>query len=395
MTMRFVSSGTSAAFVSAALLLANAPALAARSAEPAELRQAREIYEAELQKLKDQYATDTAKAPQRQIAALTELEKHYQAAGDLRALIAVRNERKRFEANPSASDIVPVESPDKLKALQQSYVAAHNERRRVLSQSNTDLTTLYARRLAEMERELTKEGRIDDALRVMEAIERLKTGQTPSVTPPAESDAGGTPGAVLGAGFGLVGTEQLARVVRGEILKWNSMTGDISIKYNFSATNQASDWEGGTVDETHGRLVCDASAAWFAVPLKEVTRVEFEGYYQSGQGGIALRLGRSLTAEIGAGDKNSKTIVYQESEHFPITSLDRGVEPSLRYTSALEIEADAVKWSVNGRNLNVGKLISPIRYPVKVGVGDPRNRTAYDDITITGILSLDHLRAML
>jgi len=369
---------------------------AAKVGDPYELRQLRELYEEQLGKLRRQYTIDTAKAPERHISAMLDLEKQYQMSGDLRSLIAVRDERKRFTSSPSISDMVLAERPDKLRALQMQYIQAHEERKRNLARNTLDLSQKYVRRLQTLEKDLTKKGRIEDALKIMEEAERIKTSEEVAT---ARAQASGSSQRVPEPAFEpriqLIGTDVLSKVVRGEIVSWNSMTGDITCKYNFTDEKQVGDWEGGTRDDLRGRLVCDGAAAWFHIPFKSVSHVEFEGFFFSGDGGIKLRLGRSLTAEIGAGEKKGKMLAYQNSELFPVTSSDRGIEPFLRYTSVLAIGGDQLSWSVNGKSLNRGKLEVPIRYPVKLGVGNEGSRTMYDDITITGTLSLEHLRTML
>jgi hypothetical protein len=366
--------------------------------DPLELRQARKVYEEEIAKAKDQYTQETAAAPQKQIDALLDLEKEFQSGGDLRSLLAVQEERKRFTANPSPSEMTPVEAPRKLRALQMAYLQAHADRRLTQAKTVVDLYQKFMRHLAAVEKDLTRKGRIEDALKVMQEQERLKTD--PEYTAATAVISGTAPAAgpaepATAPKSSVIGTDALSKVVHGEIVGWNALTGDITVKYDFSAKEQIQDWEGGTLDDVRGRLRCENAPALFAIPFKSVARVEFEGYLFEGDGGIKLRLGKGLTAEVGAGEKRGKMLLYQNSELFPIATADRPVEPYLKYASQLSIDRDEVAWSVNAQNLNRGKLTMPIPSPFKLGLGSEGNRTTYDNVLINGVLSMEHLRTLL
>jgi hypothetical protein len=294
-----------------------------------------------------------------------------------------------------------VETPRKLRALQAQYVQAHEDRKLALAGAVATLTQTYARHLAALEKELTKKDRIEDAMTVMHEQERLsKDPQLAAATNQLGGAHAQAREPAPAPKTALIGTDQLSKVLRAEIIGWNPRTGEITLRYDFAAKDQVADWEGGTYYEG-ARLLCNGAPAWFKVPFVSVTSVKFDGYISSGEGagegGLKLRFGKGqgLTAEIGAGANREKMVLYQANEYSPVTSADRPAKPDLKYHSELALDAESVLWSVNGQNLNRGRLQMPVPAPFRLGLGDEGNRTTYDNVTVSGALSLEHLRAML
>jgi hypothetical protein len=98
-------------------------------------------------------------------------------------------------------------------------------------------------------------------------------------------------------------------------------------------------------------------------------------------------VGNSLFADMGGGEEDGKTLLYQTSEHHPIISYNQGVDPLMRYAVSLTHQNSTVAWEINGNRLTPGRLQSPISYPARVGFGAPDSYTKYDNITVTGVLA--------
>lgn len=366
------------------LLLVSGPVVN-NSREPAELTTLRAAYKESLNKLDDTYYEQLREAPKTHLKALEELEKRYQSAGELKPLLAVREERLRFEKNPRADAITLVAAPDKLRALQEQYIQTLKDLELNRARSILDLTQKYVTRLTQVQKDLTRQGRIDEALKVLaeaeaapnselvlEAKRKLEGASSGTVQPPSRKPSAS-------------GTINPGEICHGEIIGWNSVTGELTCRYDFSKEEQLADWEGGIIDPV-GRLVCRNAVVWHKIRFKSVSRMEYEGYLFSGEGPIRMTLGNSLFADMGGGANHAVTMIYQTSEHHPFVTLEQGVDPALKYTGLLTLRDNTVVWEVNGRRLAPGQLQVPIPSPVRVGFGTADTLTKFDNVVITGIL---------
>jgi len=363
--------------------------------DPPELRKLRRLYKAQIEKVEEKHRKDVEEAPRLHIQELETLQKQYQMAGDLKPLIAVRKERERFTADPSLARVVPVKSPAKLRALQMQYLEKHKEMSRERAKSILELAQKYVRRLGSLQKDLTQEDRIDEALKVMKEIEQAKVDSAVTkardeltTKPPAQ------PGKPRDRSSMRIDTASLEKIIHGEITGWNPMTGAITCKYDFNDKDQLRDWEGGTHNSRQGRIICRDAPARLRLVFTSVSRVEYEGFFASGEEGIKMAIGEDLTTEIGAGPDMDKLLAYQDSPHFPLTILPVEFKKFAPYVSVLVLRNGVVDWKVNERNLKKARLRKPITYPTRIGFGSG-SRIMFDNVVVQGVLSTEYVDAAL
>ena len=130
------------------------------------------IGEAEAQKVEDRIATVRRDLLSKYEAQLGELQVQFQKAADLESALAVRAERVRVQGEQVLSDKNVVPEPKSLRSLQQATVAR-------LSELVSGVVADALPRLVEYKKQLTMEGKLDDALAVKQAIERLQNANVP------------------------------------------------------------------------------------------------------------------------------------------------------------------------------------------------------------------------
>jgi hypothetical protein len=158
------------------LLLAAAPLLAQGAAPiiaPAN------IGEAEAQKIEDKIAMVRRDILGKYELSLTELQNQFQKAADLESALTVRTERARVQAEQALSDKDLVKEPKSLRTLQQSMVTK-------MQDLVAGVVAESLPRLVEHKKQLTIDGRLDEALAVKQAIERLQNANVPII----RTDAG-------------------------------------------------------------------------------------------------------------------------------------------------------------------------------------------------------------
>ena len=142
---------------------------------------AQSVGEAEAQKCEEKIATVRRDVLAKYEDSLLELQTGFQKTADLESALAARAERQRVAAEHALSDKNLVNEPKALRALQQATV-----------QRMLDLTTQLVQetlpKLVEFKKSLTIAGKLDDALAVRAAIERLQNAHVPLV----KAEAGST-----------------------------------------------------------------------------------------------------------------------------------------------------------------------------------------------------------
>lgn len=373
----------------AALLLASGA-----EDDPQELVTLRSSYHGQIAAIEQDHKHELKNAPRQYAESLKSLEKTFQMAGDLRSLLAVRKESARFADNPTIKAIKLVDTPAKLRSLQENFLKDYrnigvNKARRIL-----ELTQRYSARLATLQRKLTQKGRIEDALKVMHEAENLPKTRAVKA---AQFEIAARGEAIVDTAdeprSTIIDTEALSRRLRGHILSWNSQSRKLSVKYDFSDENQLADWPGGTMGVLD-RINCETNEVWLTPKFDRVTRVDFDGYLYDGPGYITLKVGEGLTAQIGAGEENSQRLIYQNSEHYPLLSGKDGARPRLRYSVSIEISNGIVRWQVNGQDLGSARLPVPLTFPARIGLGHEASHTAYDNVIISGFLSEGYLSSL-
>lgn len=384
-------------FIAVPLLALFLAALTARAADPgtssATLLKLRGVYDKELEKVDEKYAEEMKLLPQQYLSLLLKLERAYQNAGDLKPLIAVREERDRFNKSKSLKEIVVAKAPAKLAELQQQFLKdcediPVNRARRIL-----DLNQKYVAALDDLQRELTKRGEINQALAVMGEIERVQADEKvksakfqlaakgADIQPKNETERPA-----------VIDVKLLSQKLHGEVMSWNSMTRQVMLRYDFSSDQQLRDWEGAAIQAD--RLSCSQSVGRNRVQFDGILSISYEGCLVSGSGPIAFSVGDSLYAHIGAGEKANRNRLFQNNENVPVCDVPFETQASLRYNGSLTIQEDGVIWTVDGKLMAKQKLPLPINYPVQVSFGDKRCHTTFDGILIHGILNPAYLDAL-
>ena len=125
------------------------------------------------QAIRDRIATSQAQYAKE----LEALMKSFQAKGELESLFAVKNERERFMNAGRIEDANIVQAPAELRELQQKYKA--------LPERIGQETALgYVKALEEQKKNLTVEGKLDEAMAVKKDIEKIQARYSVEATKP-------------------------------------------------------------------------------------------------------------------------------------------------------------------------------------------------------------------
>ena len=149
-------------------IIATATACAQNVAPPT----AGSIGEAEAQKVDDKVATVRRDILAKYESAIGELQIQFQKAADLESALAAREERQRVHAEGALSEKDIVAEPKSLRALQQTTLSK-------MQDLVSGVVSEALPKLVEYKKQLTVEGRLDDALAVKQAIERVQNANVP------------------------------------------------------------------------------------------------------------------------------------------------------------------------------------------------------------------------
>ncbi len=128
--------------------------------------------EAEAQKCADRIASVQRDVLNKYDDSLAELQVLMQKSADLEGALAVRAERQRVKAEQTLSEKDYVTEPKALRALQLQTVGKMRELIQALVQDTLP-------KLIEFKKKLTMDGRLDEAVNVRAAIERLQNDNVP------------------------------------------------------------------------------------------------------------------------------------------------------------------------------------------------------------------------
>lgn len=153
--------------VAIAVLLSSLPLSAqAPSLVPANLG------ESEAQKIEEKIAMVRRDILGKYETSLGELQNQFQKAADLEGSLAVRAERTRVRAEQSLSEKDYAHEPKSLRTLQQTMVTR-------MQDLVAGVVAESLPKLVEYKKQLTVEGKLDEALAVKQAIERLQNANVP------------------------------------------------------------------------------------------------------------------------------------------------------------------------------------------------------------------------
>jgi hypothetical protein len=130
--------------------------------------------EAEAQRVEERISTVRRDLLSKYETQLGELQLQFQKAADLDGALAVRSERERLHAEQALSEKNIANDPKSLRSLQQGTLTKMNE-------LVSGVVAEAVPKLVEYKKQLTVEGRLDDALAVKQAIERLQNANVPII----------------------------------------------------------------------------------------------------------------------------------------------------------------------------------------------------------------------
>jgi hypothetical protein len=142
------------------------------------------IGEAEAQRVEEKIATVRRDVLGKYELSLGELQNQFQKAADLDGALAVRSERTRLNTEQALSEKNLVNEPKSLRNLQESTL-------RRMQDLVSGVVNEAVPKLVDYKKQLTVEGKLDEAVAVRQAIERLQNANVP-VT---RAEAGGIVGA--------------------------------------------------------------------------------------------------------------------------------------------------------------------------------------------------------
>ncbi len=370
----------------------------------AELDHYKTIYEQEVSRLMAKTQMQRLHIPQEHIKALQKLENEYQQAGDLRNLLIVRKERERFISDPRVNKIIPVSTPIKLRNLQVAYIHNYKAIKQARKKATEDIRSKYMAALKRLQTKLTKQGKIDDALIVMKELDALQSGTDNGITIEKTdfsnftSTNDNTFRAPTTHKAGDLDAKTIAKLLNGEVNRWNSYNHEITIKYDFSNRDQAQDWKGGKIRGVRGRITCNRTIAWLKLQFSDIKRIEVDMLPSSTEKRAGFVVGRDLTAMI-TKDRTLDGKIYQSSEQSPIVTIANIKQVYAQpYTSIVTINKQQISWNINGGRTRHGVLKQPIEYPTFIGLGCMTVESSYASVTVTGVLStkmINRLKAKL
>jgi hypothetical protein len=162
------------------VLALTATAFAQRVAAPATVAAAVNIGEVETQRAEEKIATVRRDVLSKYETSLGELQFQFQKAADLDGALAVRAERERIHTEQVLSEKNFVSEPKSLRTLQQTTLTR-------MQDLVSGVVAEALPKLVEHKKQLTIEGRLDDAVAVKQAIERLQNANVPIVRAEAGS----------------------------------------------------------------------------------------------------------------------------------------------------------------------------------------------------------------
>jgi len=142
-----------------------------------ELTRLKGIYTSTLASIEQKYRVLETNATARYRQNLDGLEKTCQQKGDLTALMAIRDEKARFTGEQGTPGPEVAEDPAELKNFKVAMRALVSEMDAQKNKELGALITVYLTRLEALQRDLTKQGMIAEALMIRAEADRVKPEQ--------------------------------------------------------------------------------------------------------------------------------------------------------------------------------------------------------------------------
>jgi hypothetical protein len=156
-------------------------------AQTNELTKIQAIYQNELAKIDANHLGFLMTLQGNYTNRLNTLENVLSGKGNLDGVLVVRQEKTRFVGNKELSETTLVQTPAELKALQQEFIVLASKLDLATKKDTVKLTKAYVVRLEEVQKNLTRNKKIDEALTVKAEIEKIKQStdfEIPNQSPP-------------------------------------------------------------------------------------------------------------------------------------------------------------------------------------------------------------------
>ena len=176
-------------------LLAFTGTAAVQAAEEGDvLAKPRETYQTKLVLIQDKYLGNGFDAlSNRYCTLLSGQADAARARGDLRSHLAAQQELERFRTSGAVTEEDLVPDGGAVADAQRSFMATYAAHLDRMHREEAQLTAAYLRFLGNTMRTLTRENRIDDAIRVEAEIESVQSAADPGLPTPAAPATASTP----------------------------------------------------------------------------------------------------------------------------------------------------------------------------------------------------------
>ncbi len=131
------------------------------------------IYEKEIEKIGIEYISDNNEWPEKYLKSLKILQNKAQKDGKLDDWQLINNETTRFSMSKTISTEALAQSPASLLKLQKQYINIQPELDLTKHKKVYDLTKKYTSRLSTLQKSLTQNGKIEDAIKIKEEIAKV------------------------------------------------------------------------------------------------------------------------------------------------------------------------------------------------------------------------------
>ncbi len=157
-------------------------------ASDAELDRARSSYEKSLEKLQKDHSNNLRTWPARYVKALTVMQQKMQEAGNLDGWQMANKEIERFKSERTLNELdFNGEAPD-VEKIQRNFMEARNGYEASHAKLVLNLRDRYVDHLSELQKRRTRAGKIEDALRVKEEVDRINVSEAVSAAEFAMAD---------------------------------------------------------------------------------------------------------------------------------------------------------------------------------------------------------------
>ena len=154
---------------------------------PPEVNRLGDLFQTEAGRITAQYVEAIKQLPGALLAQLSALQKRMQETGDLDAYLAATKEIERFsqaikgesdpfEKVPEMPESALVEKPESLRALQNQYLKAYQDKSDHRRKQIEDMAGTYVAKLEALQKDLTIKNRIRDAIAVKRETDRVRKG---------------------------------------------------------------------------------------------------------------------------------------------------------------------------------------------------------------------------